>query len=96
MCSANAMNEPVPDGFCAATTPNAARPSVSNAAKIIATTRIVPSATNPQKRLTHEVKAQSWSESIKTKFGRWRMPFVVSAAGLMLTARLTSLFYRLN
>jgi hypothetical protein len=48
MCSARAMSEPDPDDFCAATTPNAARPTVSNAAKIMTTTRIVPSATNRQ------------------------------------------------
>src|SRR6202166_4072801 len=43
--AASATSEVEPAAFCAATTPNAARPKVTNAAMTTTTTRIVPSAT---------------------------------------------------
>ena len=45
-CAASAISEAGPALFCVATTPNAARPNVSNAAMPITTTRITPSATS--------------------------------------------------
>ena len=46
-CAAKAISEAGPAVFCAATTPNAARPKVINAAMTMTTTRMVPSATIP-------------------------------------------------
>ena len=50
----------------AATTPNAARPNVNNAAKTTTTTRILPSATTATLPIG-EVKAQTPDESTKTR-----------------------------
>jgi hypothetical protein len=69
MRAANARIEDGPAAFCAATTPNAARPKVINAAMTTTTARIVPSATIYFllcQWAEFEVKAQSLIESTGT------------------------------
>ena len=67
---ASARATPDPVALCAATTPKAARPKVTNAAMTMTTTRIVPSAHNPTDHLL-KVKAQSAGKSMRTRsFGR--------------------------